>query len=198
MFARKTAEAVCKILYVDKISEHIPPPTALEKLLEKLKHEKHLSKQLELQLRTIQTHGNFGSHDQGDDSDEISAEYVEPCVKSLDFVVKWLLEKHLPADYQTKKHHQGAKSVTNRLLKSVPDATLRFLLSISPSVSVDDVRAAFEAFAVGRTGDWRRLWNEFEGQWNRKKSVPPTNHAKTRSLLDELRNLKPRAATGKS
>jgi hypothetical protein len=101
MFARKTAETVCKILFKDKISEHVPPPTKLEDLLDKLRHGKHLPQRLELQLRTIQSHGNFGSHDQGDDSDEISADYVEPCVKSLDYLCKWLLKEHLGGQYQT-------------------------------------------------------------------------------------------------
>ena len=102
MFARKTAEAVCKIIYFDKVSEHVPPPTALEDLLVKLKHGKHLSKHLELQLRTIQTHGNFGSHDQGDDSDEIGMDYVEPCIKSLDYLCKWLLKDYLRDEYKIK------------------------------------------------------------------------------------------------
>lgn len=100
MFARKTSEAICKILYFDAVSQQVPPPTALEDLLAKLKHGKHLPQRLEIQFRTIQSHGNFGSHDQGDESDEIDSHFVECCIKALDYVCTWLQEKYLEPAYQ--------------------------------------------------------------------------------------------------
>ena len=197
MFARKTTETVCKILYFDKISQHVPPPIGLEDLLAKLKHGKHLPPRLEIQFRTIQSHGNFGSHDQGDDSDEITADDVAPCVKSLDLVSKWLLEKYLSEDYRTIVVLPDSKPVTKQLLKGIPDKTLRFLLNVSESTSVDDARAAFETFAAGRDGDWRRLWSEFQAQWQ-KKSTPPTHSPKSSAALEALRKLAQRSAPGAS
>ncbi len=102
MFARKTSEVICKIIYFDKISQHVPPPIGLEDLLAKLKHGKHLPQRLKIQFRTIQSHGNFGSHDQGDASDEITVDFVEPCIKSLDFLCQWLRKDYLCGKYQTE------------------------------------------------------------------------------------------------
>lgn len=189
MFARKTAEAVCKILFKDKISEHVPPPTALEDLLDKLRHEKHLPKRLELQLRTIQSHGNFGSHDQGDDSDEISADYVEPCVKSLDFVCKWLLEKYLLPDYRTIAVLPESKPPASPSIKALPDGTIRILLGIPPSASVEKIRLEFDKFTVGRTGNWQKLWKEFEAHLKRKKLVAIADEARTRAIIEKIRKI---------
>jgi Domain of unknown function (DUF4145) len=87
MLARKTAEAFCKLIFLEHISADVGNAT-LEPLIEQIVKGKHLPKRVITHLRTIQVHGNFGSHDQEDDS-FIDAEYVTPCVHSLDYVCKW-------------------------------------------------------------------------------------------------------------
>lgn len=130
MFARKTSEAICKILYFDKVSQQIPPPTSLEDLLGKLQHGKHLPQRLAIQFRTIQTHGNFGSHDQGDESDEIDSHFVESCIKALDYVCTWLQEKYLKPTYQLSvaplvKRQDATGKTVRTLLRPITQMKLR-------------------------------------------------------------------------
>lgn len=96
MLARKAAEAIAKFLY----REHVHPEAGtmmLEKLIEQLTTNKQVPKSILLHLRTIQTHGNFGAHDQDDDNEAITSDYVLPCLNSLDFVSAWLASKYLKA-----------------------------------------------------------------------------------------------------
>jgi len=116
MFARKAAEAICKILHIDKISPNIPPKDTLGQLLDKLMHGKHLDPRVVVSLTSIQSHGNYGSHDQGDDSEQIDREFVESCMKSLDSLCNWLLKKYLRGQYKSvelpkepKKEAQGKR-----------------------------------------------------------------------------------------
>jgi len=77
-------------------------------------------------------------------------------------------------------------------VKGVPDATLRFLLGVDATADVTPARNAFEQFAASRTGDWRRLWTEFEQQWKSGIKHPAsqlaTDTPTTRAALARLRN----------
>lgn len=95
MYARKTAEAICKTVFRDKISPNIGTIT-LEPLLEALAKEKHLPRPILPHLRTIQLHGNFGAHDQEEHNAAITIDYIAPCMDSLQYVFKWFVESYLP------------------------------------------------------------------------------------------------------
>jgi predicted RNA methylase len=76
------------------------------------------------------------------------------------------------------------------LLAAVPDGTLRVLLGLPPGTDITAQRTAFEQFAKGRTGDWRKLWKEWSG-----KAKPVTNHQSpvtppdSRTPLQKIRNI---------
>lgn len=94
MLARKTAEAICKLLFIEHITADAGSAT-LDRLIERLVTGKHLPKRVVTHLRTIQVHGNFGSHDQ-DDDDFIDQDYVQPCIHSLDYVCRWFFDNLPP------------------------------------------------------------------------------------------------------
>lgn len=101
------------------------------------------------------------------------------------------LEKSTPRD-TAKFPHLPVSQSPRHLLKGVPDATLRWLLGVSPSMDVSAAREAFEKFAASRGGDWRRLWGEFEQAWKRNAGAPArTDNQATRAALAALRKLKP-------
>jgi hypothetical protein len=133
MISRKTAEAVCKIVFRDKIKPSDPSnvPPELDVLITQLNKGNHLPKKLTLHLLNIQQHGNFGSHDQGDESDELDSEFVEHCIQSLDYVCKWLQEDHLGTEY--KPHPMPPAKQ--------PKATEK-LVYLEPPFTVKDLAAA--------------------------------------------------------
>jgi len=131
MIARKTAEAVCKIVFHDKVSQN-GIPTGLDVLIQQLNKATDLPKKLNLHLLNIQQHGNFGSHDQGDESDEIDADFVAHCITSLDYVCKWLQSDYLGAEYQ---------SSSTPAPTSPPEAHEK-LIHLKPPITVKDLASA--------------------------------------------------------
>src|SRR5438067_9202459 len=95
MLARKTAEAICKVIFLEKMKED-RGVLMLERLIEQLAAGKHVPRGILTHLRTIQLHGNFGAHDQGDDNTEIDINYVRPCMQSLDYACDWFFDKFVP------------------------------------------------------------------------------------------------------
>ena len=92
--ARKAAEAICKhILNKNKLN---PGNATLELLLQRLTSEKLVPPIILLPLQTIQRYGNFGMHDQGPESDSITADHIQPCMLALSTVVKWFLDVYSP------------------------------------------------------------------------------------------------------
>ncbi len=88
--ARKAAEAICKHILNKNNSN--PGKATLQQLIEKLTSEGLLPPIILPPLQTIQRYGNFGAHDQERESDEITAEYIQPCMSALFTAVKWYLD----------------------------------------------------------------------------------------------------------
>lgn len=99
--ARKSAEAICKSIYVKTISNKGKPveKMMLDELIKGLTREGILPKSIGIHLRTIQEFGNFGVHDQGEESELISPEYIQPCFSALGTVFSWYLSS-FQSDYQ--------------------------------------------------------------------------------------------------
>lgn len=90
--ARKAAELICKDLYLS--SEPVTNAKLLVKLdlnhlIQTLNHNEVLSRANYLHLCTIRDYGNYGSHDQGEESMEITPDFVKPCLEALACVAKW-------------------------------------------------------------------------------------------------------------
>ena len=85
--ARKTAEAICRQLFIDVVSPN-PGTMMLDKLIEKLSPDV-LPKHVQVALRSIQHYGNLGVHEQGDGQAGITPQYVKACTASLESCVIW-------------------------------------------------------------------------------------------------------------
>jgi len=88
--ARKSAEAVCKQIYRQEGMEKGARPAGrmmLDDLIGSLERGRRVPRHIGIALRTIQAFGNFGTHDQGLDSEHITAEYIRPCLAALGTVV---------------------------------------------------------------------------------------------------------------
>ncbi len=143
MIARKTAEAVCKIVFYDKVGQN-NVPTGLDMLIQQLNKATNLPRKLNLHLLNLQQHGNFGSHDQGDESDEIDADLVAHCITSLDFVCMWLQSDYLGAEYRSSSTPPPASPpvVSEKLIHLRPPFTVKQLaeaLGFKPFVLIADL-----------------------------------------------------------
>ena len=95
--ARKTAEAICKQIYIIEGMEKGSKPAEklmLNDLIGALNKEQKLPKKVVISLGTIQAFGNFGSHDQGKETLEVSSDDIRPCITALTTVTNWYLEEY--------------------------------------------------------------------------------------------------------
>ena len=152
--ARKAAEAICKHIFIKEISPNIGN-LMLNQLIDKLVTNKVLPKKIVVPLRTIQSYGNFGVHDQGDEisENEITIEYIQPCLSSLATVVNWYFneyyeeekvfkfEEYSPGDVASDKNNvridHNSLNVHKNKLKLVNETQLE-RLSFGLSISAED------------------------------------------------------------
>ena len=94
--ARKCAEVIVKVLSF-QINPKRPSSTLdnLDNDIKELYKKNVISKLNSQHLRTIQSYGNFGSHDQGDESQELNAEMIEPCIAALNSLIEWWLQRNI-------------------------------------------------------------------------------------------------------
>ena len=98
---RKTVEAICKDILDEsckgkdegKVVKPASAFTSLEDMIQELKRRKLIPVRIEKYLLTLQMWGNFGSHDQESDSDDISNE-ISVCImaNSLEDPFKHLVD----------------------------------------------------------------------------------------------------------
>lgn len=95
--ARKSAEAVCKQIYLlEGVADNNKPVSKmmLNDLVQVLARSEALPTHIIISLRTIQDFGNFGTHDQGQENAYITEDYIKPCLQSLATVVEWYFNKY--------------------------------------------------------------------------------------------------------
>jgi uncharacterized protein YjbI with pentapeptide repeats len=91
--ARKSAEAICRLVFAAEIGD--PGATiTLAELIRRLKEARILPIKVLVPLGTIQAYGNYGAHPQGDIG-EIEPEFVAPCLAALDQVTSWYFNVYL-------------------------------------------------------------------------------------------------------
>lgn len=106
--ARKTAEAMCRQIFERNVSPNAEKLT-LDKFIELLNKHNALPRYIEIPLRTIQSYGNYGTHDQGEDTEIITKWYVQPCLHALASIIEW---------YFSTYHHQERVEFPQQLLMS--------------------------------------------------------------------------------
>ena len=108
MKARFLAEAVCKQVYILEGCEKGAKPAKkmmLGELVGALVKKDLLPPIISLNLGTIQHFGNFGSHDQGIATGDLTSKYIKPAIEALSTVISW---------YFTKYHQFGIQEQDSR------------------------------------------------------------------------------------
>ena len=103
--ARKAAEAICKQIYVHEGCEKGSKPAdkmMLNDLIGRLARDKLIPQRIGVALGTIQAFGNLGVHDQGEESDHITADTATPCLNALSTVVTWYTTEYHKHDFSAK------------------------------------------------------------------------------------------------
>lgn len=93
VLARKTTEAICKFTYATHVSDK-PNSLVLENLLTVFAKDRIIPRKIITPMRTVQSYGNFGAHDQEDEYEDIDEIYALPCLHALDTIMKWFQEKN--------------------------------------------------------------------------------------------------------
>lgn len=88
VLARKTTEAICKFVYYTHVSNK-PNSLTLEKLLATFSNDGIVPRKILIPMRTVQSYGNFGAHDQEDEYEDIDETYALPCLHALETIIKW-------------------------------------------------------------------------------------------------------------
>jgi hypothetical protein len=88
VLARKTTEAICKFVYYTHVSDK-PNSLTLENLLAAFSKDRIIPKKILTPMRTVQSYGNFGAHDQEDEYEDIDETYALPCLSALETIMKW-------------------------------------------------------------------------------------------------------------
>lgn len=99
--ARKSAEAICKQIYLQEGLEKNGKPVnklMLDEFIQVLNNKKIFPQYITINLRTIQAFGNFSTHDQGEENQFITEENITPCLQALANVVHWYF-----CNYHNKK-----------------------------------------------------------------------------------------------
>ena len=95
--ARKTAEAILKVLYTQHKAK-APSNALFAKPAEKQMLRDLIQVMIKIKrfplvvssgFKTIQTFGNIGAHDQGDEADYVDEESIKACIMALNTVIKW-------------------------------------------------------------------------------------------------------------
>ncbi len=123
--ARKAAEAICKNLYINEVNSN-PGKLMLDELIRKLIENKVIPQKIVVPLRTIQGYGNLAAHDNGDDPDSITSEYIQPCIGSLSTLVSWYFEEYCSADNISEKlqHRPSSNAEKDNLNSKIKDFEL--------------------------------------------------------------------------
>ena len=95
--ARKSVEAICKQIYINEGMEKGGKPASrmmLDELSTALDRKGIFPVKVSIAIGAVQRYGNFGSHDQGHESDDIGEEFVNTCLSALSTVIEWYFNKY--------------------------------------------------------------------------------------------------------
>ena len=95
--ARKSVEAICKQIYINEGMEKGGKPASrmmLDELSTALDRKGIFPVKVSIAIGAVQRYGNFGSHDQGHESDDIGEEFVNTCLNALSTVIEWYFNKY--------------------------------------------------------------------------------------------------------
>jgi len=118
VLARKTTEAICKFVYYTHVSDK-PNSMMLEQLLTTLLKDRIVPKKILAPMRTVQSYGNFGAHDQVDEYEDIDVTYALPCFQALETIMEWFRNQNMDIEWAltTNVNNIGLSKRTVEVLK---------------------------------------------------------------------------------
>lgn len=138
--ARLAAEAICKqVLSYENGSEI--GNMMLEQMIASIMSKNIIPKKMVLHVKSIQHFGNYGSHYQTDEVDEISSDFIQPCLNSLSILVNWYFNEYLHVENQVEiSKSTNLKKFSLDLKRKLIEETQLERLSFGLSLSTDDER----------------------------------------------------------
>lgn|GEM_PF-2633954 len=129
MLARKTTEAICKFLYSTNISDK-PISMMLDNLISDLSKYKIIPRKIFISMRTVQSYGNFGAHDQEDEYGDIDNTYALPCFQALDTTMEWFRKINNDIEWAltTSIYNLGLSKRTVEVLRKAKITKLAYLI----------------------------------------------------------------------
>lgn len=106
--SRQIAEIICNQIFFNEISQK-KNNFNLNNLIQKLNKENKLPALITQDLDTIRRYGNLGCHDQGHEEEDITTEYIQPCLNSLSNVIKWYAEEYNKELKEEGRKEEGRK-----------------------------------------------------------------------------------------
>ena len=87
--SRKSAEIICNRLYFE-INQKTPDKP-LDFVINELEGRGNIPRLVAAHLYTMCKYGNFGSHDQGEESHAVKTEYIAPCLLAYIWCIEWYI-----------------------------------------------------------------------------------------------------------
>jgi len=162
--ARKSAEAICKKIYINENLAQSGKPVdklMLNDLICSLNRSQIIPKHISIALNTIQHYGNFGTHDQGED-ENITEKFTQPALYALNEVVDWFLNIYFKSGIPICNIDQ----IDNEELKFVPKGRSPLWESLYAKVENNDIE---------NKSDEDILNNFFNGVYNTPDEILESN-----------------------
>lgn len=173
--ARKTTEAICLAIHrrESKLRKGLPAirkRATLDDMIQILVSNDLIPKHMVIHLRTIQSFGNYGAHEQSDWV-EISCDYIKPCLLALTTFTYWYFNDYLGRPYTNPL----ARGNRNRHLSIEDRVHLRTVRFIQPFSSRND-------FYFDTLSRLTSLVNGLE-DWKLVVDTPQSDHVEDMYLL---------------
>jgi TPR repeat protein len=134
--ARKAAEAICKQIYINEGREKGSKPASkmmLNDLISQLSREKLIPQRIGVALGTIQAFGNLGVHDQGEESDHITADTATPCLHALSTVVTWYTTEYHKLNFSGNRQSKKDEAATPDFQAETAGSQFRMIVEVALS-----------------------------------------------------------------
>lgn len=190
--ARKSAEAICRNVYIHEGLEENSKPASkimLNDMISTLTRTGTLPAHIGIALETIQKYGNFGTHDQGTDSDNITEDYIQPCLQALATVVHWYLTKYFKDE--SKASEDGLSQKDQLYLEAVEMALADLRIEPSERNILNQRRAALN-ISVSRAEELEAIARKKAGivdGGGSGESASNNNQATNKIELEEWRRI---------
>ncbi|MCE1168215.1 MAG: DUF4145 domain-containing protein [Sphingobacteriia bacterium] len=122
---RNTLEGICKNIYQNEFNIKTDG-LDLRNIIKKLEEEKKIPKNIMPHVRTIQTFGNFGSHNSDSSTGKLNEKMIQPPLTSMEVFLNWFISEY----HEVPEKPQKASSKQTNILDYIfPTELLKSIYS---------------------------------------------------------------------